>query len=132
MLNPFAKIFGSSNDRVIKKMMRHVIDANNLEEDLSKKPDSYFLELKSELKEIYFQSNKDIYSILPLAFAAVREASKRTLGLRHFDSQMLGGISLAEGNIAEMKTGEGKTLVATLPAYLNSVIGNKADTSNSK
>ena len=63
---------------------------------------------------------------MPLAFAAVREASKRTLGLRHFDSQMLGGISLAEGNIAEMKTGEGKTLVATLPAYLNSVIGNKA------
>ena len=93
---------------------------------------SYFLELKSELKEIYFQSNKDIYSILPLAFAAVREASKRTLGLRHFDSQMLGGISLAEGNIAEMKTGEGKTLVATLPAYLNSVIGNKASISNSK
>jgi len=126
MLNPFAKIFGSSNDRVIKKMMRHVIDANNLEEDLSKKPDDYFLELKSELKEIYIQNNKDIYSILPTAFAAVREASKRTLGLRHFDSQMLGGISLAEGNIAEMKTGEGKTLVATLPAYLNSVIGNKA------
>ena len=52
MLNPFAKIFGSSNDRVIKKMMRHVIDANNLEEDFSKKPDDYFLELKSELKEI--------------------------------------------------------------------------------
>ena len=126
MLNPFAKIFGSSNDRVIKKMMRHVIDANNLEEDFSKKPDDYFLELKSELKEIYTQNNKDIYSILPTAFAAVREASKRTLGLRHFDSQMLGGISLAEGNIAEMKTGEGKTLVATLPAYLNSVIGNKA------
>jgi len=126
MLNPFAKIFGSSNDRVIKKMMRHVIDANNLEEDLSKKPDDYFLELKSKLKEIYIQNNKDIYSILPTAFAAVREASKRTLGLRHFDSQMLGGISLAEGNIAEMKTGEGKTLVATLPAYLNSVIGNKA------
>ena len=126
MLNPFAKIFGSSNERVIKKMMRHVIDANNLEEDLSKKPDDYFLELKSELKEIYIQNNKDIYSILPTAFAAVREASKRTLGLRHFDSQMLGGISLAEGNIAEMKTGEGKTLVATLPAYLNSVIGNKA------
>ena len=126
MLNPFAKIFGSSNDRVIKKMMRHVIDANNLEEDFSKKPDDYFLELKSKLKEIYIQNNKDIYSILPTAFAAVREASKRTLGLRHFDSQMLGGISLAEGNIAEMKTGEGKTLVATLPAYLNSVIGNKA------
>ena len=126
MLNPFTKIFGSSNDRVIKKMMRYVNDANSLEKDLSEKPDSYFLELKSELKEIYIQNNKDIYSILPLTFAAVREASKRTLGLRHFDSQMLGGISLAEGNIAEMKTGEGKTLVATLPAYLNSVIGNKA------
>ena len=69
---------------------------------------------------------KKMILILPLAFAATREASKRTLGLRHFDSQMLGGISLAEGNIAEMKTGEGKTLVATLPAYLNSVIGNKA------
>jgi preprotein translocase subunit SecA len=126
MLNPFTKIFGSSNDRVIKNMMRYVNDANNLENKLSEKPDSYFLELKSELNEIYIKNNKDIFSILPLTFAAVREASKRTLGLRHFDSQMLGGISLAEGNIAEMKTGEGKTLVATLPAYLNSVIGNKA------
>ena len=126
MFNPFAKIFGSSNDRVIKKMMRHVNDANNLEKDLSEKPDAYFSNLKSELKDLYDNSDKDIYAILPLAFAAVREASKRTIGLRHFDSQMLGGISLAEGNIAEMKTGEGKTLVATLPAYLNSVIGNKA------
>jgi preprotein translocase subunit SecA len=126
MLNPFAKIFGSSNDRVIKKMMRHVNDANNLEKDLSAKSDEYFLNLKSELKELYDNNDKNIYAILPLAFAAVREAAKRTIGLRHFDSQMLGGISLAEGNIAEMKTGEGKTLVATLPAYLNSVIGNKA------
>jgi preprotein translocase subunit SecA len=67
-----------------------------------------------------------MYSILPHAFAVVREASKRTLGLRHFDSQLLGGISLAEGNIAEMKTGEGKTLVATLPVYLNYIMGNKA------
>ena len=126
MLNPFAKIFGSSNDRVIKKMMRHVNDANNLEKNLSAKSDEYFLNLKSELKELYDNNDKNIYSILPIAFAAVREASKRTIGLRHFDSQMLGGITLAEGNIAEMKTGEGKTLVATLPAYLNSVIGNKA------
>ena len=74
MLNPFTKIFGSSNDRVIKKMMRYVNDANNLEKDLSEKPDSYFLELKSELKEIYIKNNEDIYSILPLTFAAVREA----------------------------------------------------------
>jgi preprotein translocase subunit SecA len=126
MFNPFTKIFGSSNDRVISKMMKHVNAANDIENLLSSKPDEYFKKLKIELNETYIESNNDIYSILPTAFAAVREASKRTLGLRHFDSQMLGGISLAEGNIAEMKTGEGKTLVATLPAYLNSVIGNKA------
>ena len=126
MLNLFSKIFSSSNDRLIKRMMLHVNSANDLEEAFSQQPDSYFKNFKQELNEKYIDNNNDIYSILPLAFAAVREASKRTLGLRHFDSQMLGGISLAEGNIAEMKTGEGKTLVATLPAYLNSAIGNKA------
>ena len=123
MLNIFSKIFGSNNDRVIKDMMRHVNVANGLEDELSKQPDSYFKTLKERLSNDYDRKNP--YNILPLAFAAVREASKRTLGLRHFDSQMLGGISLAEGNIAEMKTGEGKTLVATLPAFLNSAIGNK-------
>ena len=126
MLNLFSNIFGSSNDRTLKKMMVHVSAANSLEQELSEKPDEYFVSLKSELKKQYLENDKNIYAILPFTFAAVREASKRTLGLRHFDSQMLGGISLAEGNIAEMKTGEGKTLVATLPAYLNSVIGNKA------
>ena len=126
MLNLFSKIFNSSNDRLIKKMMLHVNAANDLEEAFSQQPDSYFKNFKQELNKKYIDNNNDIYSILPMAFAAVREASKRTLGLRHFDSQMLGGISLAEGNIAEMKTGEGKTLVATLPAYLNSAIDNKA------
>ena len=110
MLNLFSNIFGSSNDRILKKMMLHVSAANNLEEDLSKKSDSYFKDLKNDLSRTYKDNDKNIYSILPLAFAAVREASKRTLGLRHFDSQMLGGISLAEGNIAEMKTGEGKNI----------------------
>ncbi|MDB9958873.1 preprotein translocase subunit SecA [Gammaproteobacteria bacterium] len=123
MLNIFSKIFGSNNDRVVKDMMRHVNVANGLEDELSKQPDSYFKTLKEKLSNDYDRKNP--HNILPLAFAAVREASKRTLGLRHFDSQMLGGISLAEGNIAEMKTGEGKTLVATLPAFLNSAIGNK-------
>jgi len=123
MLNIFSKIFGSNNDRVIKDMMRHVNIVNDLEDELSKQPDSYFKTLKEKLSNDYNENNP--HNILPLAFAAVREASKRTLGLRHFDSQMLGGISLAEGNIAEMKTGEGKTLVATLPAFLNSAIGNK-------
>ena len=126
ILNPFSVLFGSSNDRTIKKMMRHVHQANSLEDKLSKESDEHFKTLKDTLYKKYLENNKDIYSILPFAFAAVREASKRTIGLRHFDSQMLGGISLADGNIAEMKTGEGKTLVATLPSYLNSVIGNKA------
>ena len=95
MLNFFSNIFGSSNDRIIKRMMVHVSAANDLEEELSKKPDLYFKNLKDELNNIYKEKDEDIFSILPLAFAAVREASKRTLGLRHFDSQMLGGISLA-------------------------------------
>ena len=125
MLNFFSNIFGSKNDRILKRMMSFVNTANNMEQELSEKPDSYFLELKDQLLEKY-KENNDMYSILPHAFAAVREASKRTIGLRHFDSQMLGGISLAEGNIAEMKTGEGKTLVATLPVYLNYVMENKA------
>ncbi len=125
MLNLFSNIFGSKNDRILKRMASLVNMANKIEQELSEKPDSYFLELKDQLFEKY-KKNKDMYSILPHAFAAVREASKRTIGLRHFDSQMLGGISLAEGNIAEMKTGEGKTLVATLPVYLNYVMQNKA------
>ena len=126
MLNFIANIFSSKNDRILKRMMSYVDLSNKLEDSISKKPDSFFKEVKTDLLNTYKENNKDIYSILPLAFALVREASKRTIGLRHFDSQLLGGISLAEGNIAEMKTGEGKTLVATLPVYLNSVIGNKA------
>ena len=126
MLNFFSNIFGSKNDRILKRMTSYVNAANDLEKELSEKPDSYFTELKEELVQKYNENNKDMYSILPHAFAVVREASKRTLGLRHFDSQLLGGISLAEGNIAEMKTGEGKTLVATLPVYLNYIMGNKA------
>ena len=102
-----------------------VSSINQLESKYSDKPDEFFYSLKEDLKK-KFEKNNDIYSVLPEAFAAVREASKRTLGLRHFDSQMLGGIALAEGNISEMKTGEGKTLVATLPTYLNAVMQNKA------
>ena len=126
MLNFISNIFGSKNDRILKRMTSYVSAANDLEKELSEKPDSYFTELKEELVQKYNENDNDMYSILPHAFAVVREASKRTLGLRHFDSQLLGGISLAEGNIAEMKTGEGKTLVATLPVYLNYIMGNKA------
>ena len=126
MISFISNIFGTKNDRILRRMTSLVNKSNDLEEMLSKKPDSYFVELKDELSKQYLENDKDMYSILPHAFAAVREASKRTLGLRHFDSQMLGAISLAEGNIAEMKTGEGKTLVATLPVYLNFVMENKA------
>ena len=126
MISFISNIFGTKNDRILRRMTSLVNKSNDLEEMLSKKPDSYFVLLKDELSKQYLENDKDMYSILPHAFAAVREASKRTLGLRHFDSQMLGAISLAEGNIAEMKTGEGKTLVATLPVYLNFVMDNKA------
>ena len=124
MFGFIGKIFGTSNDRNLKRMQKFVDAINSLDEDYSSKEDSSFKELKSDLSQKFFQNN-DLYSILPEAFAAVREAGKRTIGLRHFDAQMLGGIALAEGNIAEMKTGEGKTLVATLPTFLNSAMGNK-------
>ena len=120
MLNIFSKIFGSSNDRTIRKMQYLVDEVNNLADEMSKKDDEFFTTLKDDIFNKY-QEDKNINAIIPLAYAAVREASVRTLGLRHFDSQLFGGICLAEGNIAEMKTGEGKTLVATLPAYLNAL-----------
>ena len=124
MLNIFSKIFGSSNDRTIRKMQYLVDEVNKLADEMSKKDDEFFTTLKDDLFNKYHK-DKNINAIIPLAYAAVREASVRTLGLRHFDSQLFGGICLAAGNIAEMKTGEGKTLVATLPAFLNASIKNK-------
>ena len=116
------KIFGSSNQRSLKRMQISVDQINDLEPNYQKLSDSELANLRDKLKE----SSKDLnFNLLAHTFAATREASVRATGLRHFDSQMLGGIALSEGNIAEMKTGEGKTLVATLPAYLNAVNGNK-------
>ena len=116
------KIFGSSNQRSLKRMQISVDQINALEPDYKKLSDSELASHRNKLKESSKDSN---FNLLAHAFAATREASVRATGLRHFDSQMLGGIALSEGNIAEMKTGEGKTLVATLPAYLNAVNGNK-------
>ncbi|MDB9791057.1 DEAD/DEAH box helicase, partial [Gammaproteobacteria bacterium] len=116
------KIFGSSNQRALKKMQILVDQINSLEAEYSILNDEVFASLRGNLKLSYAD---DTQQLLPHAFAATREASMRATGLRHFDSQMLGGISLAEGNIAEMKTGEGKTLVATLPAYLNAIQDKK-------
>ncbi len=116
------KIFGSSNQRALKRMQISVDQINELEKDYQQLSDDELANLRNKLKE---SSKDESFSLLPHAFAATREASLRTTGLRHFDSQMLGGIALSEGNIAEMKTGEGKTLVATLPAYLNAVNDKK-------
>ena len=116
------KIFGSSNQRALKRMQISVDQINGLELDYQKLSDQELIELRSKLKESIKDSG---FNLLAHAFAATREASVRATGLRHFDSQMLGGIALSEGNIAEMKTGEGKTLVATLPAYLNAVNDKK-------
>ncbi len=116
------KIFGSSNQRSLKRMQVYVDQINSLEPEYQKLSDEAFSALKSNLSTSH---KEDPEALLSHAFAATREASIRTTLLRHFDSQMLGGIALSEGNIAEMKTGEGKTLVATLPAFLNAVQGNK-------
>ncbi|MEL0207890.1 MAG: preprotein translocase subunit SecA [Gammaproteobacteria bacterium] len=116
------KIFGSSNQRALKRMQVSVDEINNLESHYKNLSDQELSDLKSELKKSKEDPN---FNLLAHAFAATREASIRTTGLRHFDAQMLGGIALSEGNIAEMKTGEGKTLVATLPAYLNAIQDNK-------
>ena len=116
------KIFGSSNQRSLKRMQIQVDEINKLETTYCELSNEDLADLKDK-----FQTSKNDkgFNLLTHAFAATREVSKRTTGLRHFDCQMLGGIALSEGNIAEMKTGEGKTLVATLPAYLNAVEGKK-------
>ena len=115
------KIFPSSNDRYLRRIGKITRLTNDLESHYESVSDADLRNIHQVLRE----SGKSEAELKADAFAAVREASKRTLGLRHFDSQLLGGLSLAEGNIAEMKTGEGKTLVATLPAFYNFVLKNK-------
>ena len=116
------KIFGDANDRKIKSAAPIVKIINNLESDFTNLSDEDLIEKTNELKERY-SSGETLNELLPEAFANVREAAKRALGLRAFDVQLMGGIFLHQGNISEMKTGEGKTLVATLPAYLNALTG---------
>ena len=116
------KFFGTSNDRMLKSFMPIVEKINDLEKKFSSIGDDQLETNTNELKA-KIKQGIPIDDLLPEAFANVREAAKRTLGQRHFDVQLLGGIILHKGMIAEMKTGEGKTLVATLPAYLNSLSG---------
>ena len=116
MLNIFRKIFSSANQRRITEYEKVVKKINEIEEDIANLNEEDFKNISLNNDE-----NEDLIKI----FASVREASKRTLGLRHFDCQLVGGLVLKDGNIAEMKTGEGKTLVATLPAVLKALEGNK-------
>ena len=116
------KVFGDANDRKIKSVASIIKKINNLEPDFATLSDESLIKKTKELKERY-SSGDNLNDLLPEAFANAREAAKRALGLRAFDVQLMGGIFLHQGNISEMKTGEGKTLVATLPAYLNALTG---------
>jgi len=116
------KIFGTHNERIIRRLAKNVAGINNLEATMQALSDDGLKAVTQKLRQ-KLKDGATLNMILPEAFAAVREASVRTLGLRHFDVQLIGGMVLHEGKIAEMRTGEGKTLVATLPAYLNALTG---------
>ena len=120
MANFLARLFGTKNSRELKRMGRLVQRINELEEKFSVDTDlvAHTAQLRQRL-----EAGESLDALLPEAFAAVREAAKRTKEMRHFDVQLIGGITLHEGRISEMRTGEGKTLMATLPAYLNALPG---------
>ena len=116
-------VFGSRNSRILKEYKLYVEKINNLESKY-KKYSSNELTQVTEILRAKYNESKDLDALIPDAYAVVRECSNRTVGMRHFDEQLIGGLALHFGKIAEMKTGEGKTLVSTLPAYLNSLTGN--------
>ena len=122
--NVLSKVVGSRNDRLIKKYSGQVSKINALEAQMQSMSDVDLASITAKFKQ-RIVNNETMDGILPEAFAAVREASQRALGLRHYDVQLIGGMVLHEGCISEMGTGEGKTLVATLPAYLNALFGKK-------
>ncbi|HGN1706208.1 TPA: preprotein translocase subunit SecA [Providencia rettgeri] len=116
------KVFGSRNDRTLRRLRKEVEKINRLEPDFEKLSDEELKAKTAEFRE-RLAKNESLESIIPEAFATVREASKRVFGMRHFDVQLIGGMVLNERCIAEMRTGEGKTLTATLPAYINALTG---------
>ena len=116
------RLLGDSNEREIKRLSKTVDQIEALEPSMKKLSDRELKEKTTEFKNRY-AAGETLEELLPEAFAVVREASVRVLGMRHFNVQLLGGIVLHQGRIAEMKTGEGKTLAATLPAYLNALTG---------
>jgi len=117
-----AKVFGTPNDRKVKSVLPLIEKINALEPEFQALSDAQLIEKTGEFKA-RVANGETLDAILPEAFANCREGAKRALGLRAFDVQLMGGIFLHQGNIAEMKTGEGKTLVATFPAYLNALTG---------
>ncbi|HTP61675.1 MAG TPA: preprotein translocase subunit SecA, partial [Burkholderiales bacterium] len=123
MLKVLTKIFGSRNERLLKQYSRSVARVNALEPETAKLSDGALQGKTAEFRK-RLAEGVALDDLLPEAFAVVREAGKRTLRMRHFDVQLIGGMVLHDGKIAEMRTGEGKTLVATLPAYLNALTGN--------
>jgi len=116
------KLFGSKNEREVKRMLKAVQSVNALEEQMLSLSDEQ-LRSKTEEFKARLEKGETLDQILPEAFAVCREAGKRVMGMRHFDVQLIGGMTLHEGRIAEMRTGEGKTLVATLAVYLNALAG---------
>ena len=122
MFKFLTKVFGSNNDRILKKLQPIVDEINQLESRMQALPDEQISQQTAEFKD-RLSNGETLDDLLPEAFALVRETAVRTLGLRHYDVQLVGGIALHRGNIAEMKTGEGKTLMSTLPAYLNALSG---------
>ena len=117
------QVFGSRNQRIIKEMSRRVAEINGFEKTVAALRDDEFAVKTQEMKA-RFTAGATLDDLIPEAFATVREASRRKLGMRHFDVQLIGGLALNGGKIAEMRTGEGKTLMATLPAYLNALSGD--------
>ena len=120
--NIVTKVFGTADEREIKKMRKVVEKINAIEPEFEKLTDEELQHKTVEFKE-RLEKSETLDDILVEAFATVREASKRLMGMRHYDVQMIGGMILHNGSIAEMKTGEGKTLMATLPIYLNALTG---------
>ena len=121
-MNILKKIVGSRNDRILKGYRKILREINLLSQEMQSLSDKDFPDITSKLKKDYMDG-KSLEDMLPYAYSLTREASSRIMKMRHFDEQILGGIALHNGKIAEMKTGEGKTLVATLPAYLNAITG---------
>ena len=122
MIGKLSKLFGSSTDGALKKMGPIVDEVNDLEPSFEALSDDELRNTTEALKA-RLDAGETLDDLLPSAFAAVREASRRSIGLRHFDVQIIGGVVLHQGKIAEMKTGEGKTLVAPLAVYLNALAG---------